>query len=73
MLNFILDTFKNNDDIESVVLDKIKISKSDFKPVNSNIIKKNDGVFINLNAVKEIRFIGHKSENRITSYEDLRL
>ena len=39
MLNFILDTFKNDPDIDAVKLDNIKISKSKFEPVNNEIVK----------------------------------
>lgn len=71
MLNFILDTFKNNEDIEAVVLDKTKILKSDFCPISDKIIKKREGYFINLDAVKEFHFVGAKSGEKITSYGDL--
>ena len=73
MLNLILDTFKNNEDIEAVVLDKTKIFKSDFCPVGDEIIKKREGVFINLNAVKEFHFVGAKSGSRIVAYTNLGL
>ena len=57
LLNFILETFKNDEKVISVKLDKFEVKKSDFKPVSEEIVEISENKFMNLKAVKEIEFV----------------
>lgn len=48
MLNFILETFKNDERLDFVVLDGTKVSKADLKPITSEIVEIPENKFINL-------------------------
>lgn len=58
LLNFILETFKNDERLDFVVLDGTKVSKADLKPITSEIVEIHENKFINLQAVKVVEF-GH--------------
>ncbi len=59
MLNFILDTFKNNPKLNAVMLDDIKLMKSDFDNIDkgTKIIKIKDNCYLNLESVQKIEFV----------------
>lgn len=58
LLNFILDTFKNNPDYNYVSLDGKGLSKSQIAvtDLDKNIIEISKDVFWNLSTVREVRF-----------------
>ncbi len=56
MLNFILDTFKNNPKLNAVILDGEKIEKSKFLLLKNNFLEVKQNVFLNLNLVKHLEF-----------------
>lgn len=58
MLNFILETFKNNENYNFINLDGKKLLKSQFEIVDSEneIIKIGNDTFLNLKTVKEVTF-----------------